>query len=65
MRRRLALVAMCMAVLGLAASQGQPGGPVTIRVDTAVGSFLFAVGFMLANWVFAWACYRRGLIIKV
>ncbi len=33
--------------------------------DTAVGSFLFAVGFMLLNWVFAWAAYKRGLIIKV
>jgi predicted acyltransferase len=33
--------------------------------DTAVGSFLFAVGFMLVNWLFAWACYRRGVIIKV
>jgi predicted acyltransferase len=33
--------------------------------DTAVGSFLFAVGFMLVNWLFAWACYRGGVIIKV
>ena len=22
-------------------------------------------GFMLVNWLFAWACYRRGVIIKV
>jgi predicted acyltransferase len=38
---------------------------VPLAGDTAAGSFLFAVGFMLVNWVFAWACYRRGLIIKV
>lgn len=33
--------------------------------DNAVGSFLFAVGFTLFNWLFAWACYKRGIIIKV
>ena len=38
---------------------------VPLAGDTAAGSFLFAVGFMLVNWVFAWGCYRRGLIIKV
>jgi predicted acyltransferase len=38
---------------------------VPLAGDTAAGSFLFAVGFMLVNWLFAWACYRRGVIIKV
>jgi predicted acyltransferase len=38
---------------------------VPLAGDTAPGSFLFAVGFMLANWAIAWACYRRGVIIKV
>jgi predicted acyltransferase len=33
--------------------------------DTAAGSFLFAVGYTLLNWLIAWACYRRGVIIKV
>jgi predicted acyltransferase len=33
--------------------------------DTAAGSFLFAVGFMLINWLFAWVAYKRGVIIKV
>jgi predicted acyltransferase len=38
---------------------------VPLAGDTAAGSFLFAAGFMLVNWLFAWACYRRGVIIKV
>jgi predicted acyltransferase len=38
---------------------------VPLAGDTAAGSFLFAVGFMAVNWLFAWACYRRGVIIKV
>ena len=38
---------------------------VPVAGDTAVGSFIFAVGYVLANWVFAWACYKRGIIIKV
>jgi predicted acyltransferase len=38
---------------------------VPLAGDTAVGSFLFAAGFMLVNWIVAWACYRRGIIIKV
>lgn len=38
---------------------------VPLAGDTAAGSFLFALGFMLVNWLFAWACYRRGVIIKV
>jgi predicted acyltransferase len=38
---------------------------VPLAGDTAAGSFLFAAGFMLVNWLFAWACYRRGLIFKV
>ncbi len=38
---------------------------VPLAGDTAFGSFLFAVGFMLVNWLFAWACYRRGVILKV
>jgi predicted acyltransferase len=38
---------------------------VPLAGDTAAGSFLFAVGFMLVNWLFAWACYRRGVILKV
>lgn len=33
--------------------------------DNAVGSFLFAVGYTLVNWLFAWACYKRGVILKV
>jgi predicted acyltransferase len=36
-----------------------------IAGDNAVGSFAFAVGYMLFNWLFAWACYARGIIIKV
>jgi xylan 1,4-beta-xylosidase len=47
MRHRLALVAMCVAVLGLAARQGVPAAPVTIRVDTAT-----SVGPMYPFW--AW-----------
>jgi len=47
MRRCLALVAVCVAVLGLAASQAPSGGPVTIRVDTAA-----KVGPMYPFW--AW-----------
>ena len=47
MRRCVALVAMCVAVLGLAASQAPSGGPVTIRVDTAA-----KVGPMYPFW--AW-----------
>lgn len=38
---------------------------VPIAGDTAVGSFVFALGYMLFNWLFAWACYKRGIIIKV
>jgi predicted acyltransferase len=38
---------------------------VPLAGDTAVGSFLFAAGFVLVNWLFAWACYRRGVILKV
>jgi predicted acyltransferase len=38
---------------------------VPLAGDTAVASFLFAVGFMVVNWLFAWAAYKRGLIIKV
>ena len=33
--------------------------------DNALGSFLFAAGYTLVNWLFAWACYKRGIIIKV
>lgn len=33
--------------------------------DTAVGSFVFAVGFMLVNWLLAWWAYSRGLVLKV
>lgn len=33
--------------------------------DNAVGSFAFAVGYTLVNWLFAWVCYRRGIILKV
>ena len=33
--------------------------------DNGVGSFLFAAGYMLINWLFAWAAYKRGVIIKV
>ena len=33
--------------------------------DNAVGSFLFAVGYTLAIWLLSWACYRRGIVIKV
>ena len=33
--------------------------------DNAVGSFLSATGYMLANWVIAWACYKRGIIFKI
>jgi predicted acyltransferase len=40
-------------------------GAVALAGDTAAGSFLFAVEFMLVNWLFAWACYKRGIIIKV
>ena len=47
MRRRLALAATYMAVLGLAASQAPSGGPVTIRVDTAA-----TIGPMYPFW--AW-----------
>jgi predicted acyltransferase len=36
-----------------------------IAGDNAIGSFLFAVGFMLANWVIAWAFYKRGVVIKI
>jgi predicted acyltransferase len=38
---------------------------VPLAGDDALGSFLFAVGFMLVNWLVAWACYRKGMIIKV
>ena len=33
--------------------------------DNAVASFVFAVGFMLVNWLLAWWAYRRGLVVKV
>jgi predicted acyltransferase len=33
--------------------------------DNALGSFLFAAGYTLVNWLFAWAAYKRGVIIKV
>jgi hypothetical protein len=36
-----------------------------IAGDTAAGSFLFAIGFMLEHWLLAWACCRRGVLIKV
>jgi predicted acyltransferase len=32
--------------------------------DTAVGSFLFAVGYVLVNWLIAWGAHERGIIIK-
>jgi predicted acyltransferase len=38
---------------------------VPLAGDNAVGSFVFAVGYMLVNWLIAWAAYRRGLIVKV
>jgi len=37
----------------------------TLAGDNAVGSFLFAVGFMLFNWLLTWGCYKRGIIIKI
>ena len=36
-----------------------------IAGDTALGSFLFAVGFMLVNWCIAWVMHKRGLILKI
>ena len=66
--------AVCLWMIHVAGIDGKPQplyewlyqhAAVPLAGDTAVGSFLFAVGFMLVNWVFAWACYRRGLIIKV
>jgi predicted acyltransferase len=33
--------------------------------DNAAGSFLFAAGYTLVIWLFAWACHKRGIIIKV
>ncbi len=38
---------------------------VPIAGDNAVGSFVFAIGYVLANWVIAWACYKRGIIFKI
>jgi predicted acyltransferase len=32
--------------------------------DTAAGSFLFAVAYVLVNWAIAWGAYKRGIIIK-
>jgi predicted acyltransferase len=53
-------------------AQGQSGytwlylhTAVPVAGDTAVGSFVFAAGYTLFNWLFAWACYKRGIIIKV
>jgi predicted acyltransferase len=66
--------AVCLWMIHVTGLDGKPQSlyewvyqhaAVPLAGDTAVGSFLFAVGFMLVNWVFAWACYRRGLIIKV
>jgi predicted acyltransferase len=33
--------------------------------DTGAGSFLFAAGYTLVTWLFAWAAYKRGMIIKI
>ncbi len=33
--------------------------------DNAVGSILFAAGYTLFIWLFSWACYGRGIIIRV
>ncbi len=33
--------------------------------DNAAGSFLFAAAYVLVNWLFAWAAYKRGVILKV
>jgi predicted acyltransferase len=66
--------AVCLWMIQVTGLDGKPQSlyewlyqhaAVPLAGDTAAGSFLFAVGFMLVNWVFAWACYRRGLIIKV
>jgi len=38
---------------------------VPLAGDNGLGSFVFAAGYMLANWLAAWACHRRGLIIKI
>ncbi len=38
---------------------------VPLAGDNGLGSFVFAVGFMLLNWVIAWGFYKRGLIIKI
>jgi predicted acyltransferase len=67
----LAVVLFTIRVTG---SDGQPQSgyawfyqrtAVPLAGDTAVGSFLFAVGYVLLNWLIAWACYKRGVIIKV
>ncbi len=38
---------------------------VLVAGDNAIGSFVFAVGYVLANWLIAWACYKRGIIVKI
>ncbi|MGE5198939.1 MAG: acyltransferase family protein [Rhodospirillaceae bacterium] len=66
--------AVCMGMIRVTGADGMPQSlyawvyrhaAVPVAGDTAAGSFLFAAGFVLVNWVVAWACYRRGVIIKV
>lgn len=33
--------------------------------DNGLGSFVFSIGYMLSCWLVSWACYRRGLILKL
>jgi predicted acyltransferase len=33
--------------------------------DTAVGSFLFALGYMLVIWLMTWVFYKRGIFLKI
>ncbi len=33
--------------------------------DNPMGSFLFAVGYMLVIWLIAWVFYKRGIFLKI
>lgn len=68
------MLAVTLFTIRLTGPDGQPQSAYTwlyqhttmaLAGDNAVGSFLFAAGYMLVNWLFAWAAYRRGIIIKV
>jgi predicted acyltransferase len=68
------VLVVCLFTIVFAGAGGQPQTAyawlylhtgIPIAGDNAVGSFVFAAGYTLFNWLFAWACYERGVIIKV